>query len=104
MKYFSFLISLALLSGLAVAQTQDLPANQKDAITRAELVVDLDRYLADWEVRNAQFATRDEVAELRALIVKLRDELDLLGGREGTLEGRVERLERRTENTGRPGF
>jgi hypothetical protein len=75
-----------------------------ETITRAELVTDLDRIIANWESRMDTYVTKDEVNELRTLLLQLREELGETGEREGHLRTDVDGQDQRSKNTGRPGF
>jgi len=98
----SAFLSLALS---AASQPSDrAPQSRDEVITRSELVIDLEKVFSQWEGQTSNYVTKDELSELRALVLQLREEMDGLGVRESNLESTVDGLEQRTRNTGRPGF
>lgn len=104
---FKAVLAAAFLSlGIsATAQPVDLPPESRDqAVTRSQLIVDLDKVYSDWEKQSSNYVTKDELSELRALVLQIREEMDGLGTRESNLETQLDGLEQRTKNTGRPGF
>lgn len=98
----SAFLSLALS---AASQPSDrAPQSRDEVVTRSELVIDLEKVFSQWESQTSNYVTKDELSELRALVLQLREEMDGLGVRESNLESTVDGLEQRTRNTGRPGF
>ena len=106
LKFRAALAAVFLSLGLSAAsQPSDRTLESRDeVITRSELVVDLDKVFSDWEAQASNYVTKDELSELRALVLQLREEMDGLGVRETNLESTVDGLEQRSRKTGRPGF
>lgn len=87
-----------------MAQPKNAAKDSQDVMTRGELVTEIESLLNKYETEHARFATKQEVSELRVLLLQIKAEMESQSVRVDALEAGSEQTKNRVEHTARPGF
>lgn len=86
------------------SKTTTLKRSENAAITRNELVGEIETVLTRWEDQSGEYATKSDLADLRAILLQMRKELSAGGERQGESTEKLDTLDQRLQNLRRPGF
>lgn len=87
-----------------MAQPKNAAKDSQGVMTRGELVTEIESLLNKYEAEHARFATKQEVSELRVLLLQIKAEMESQSVRVDALEVGSEQTKNRVEHTARPGF
>lgn len=104
--FFSSLVFFAIAVSAVVANPQASPVREQPdrAITRGELISDLERILLRCENDSDKYATKEDFQSLTQMLRRLNGELDEIGTRTTELEADSGDSEQRLDHLGRPSL